>query len=115
MVQTLCKTCSEPQGITHSVSAFWLAPKQDSAHADLIVIRTNVLDVYTVLKRSTSEAQPQHEGHCPSHTLLLEHSQELHGEVQAITCLTSRRAGHRDSIVLAFDAVRVVEAVHDHH
>ena len=103
MVQTLCKVCSEPQGITHAVSAFWTTAKQDGALPDLIAIRTTVLDVYSVLRHGSEE---QHAVHRPSHTLQLEASHTLHGEVRAMVCLSSRRAGHRDSVVLTFDAVR---------
>lgn len=103
MVQTLCKVCAEPQGITHALSAFWTAAKQDGALPDLITVRTTVLDVYTVLRHGSEEQQASHR---PSHTLQLEASHTLHGEVRTMVCLSSRRAGHRDSLVLVFDAVR---------
>jgi hypothetical protein len=106
MVQTLCKICSDPQGITHSVAAYWLAPKQDADFPNIVAVRTNVLDVYSILHSNGKHAANGKESHCPSHTLQLEHTQALQGQVQAIACLNSRRAGHRDSIVLVFDAVR---------
>jgi hypothetical protein len=105
MVNTLCKACCEPQGITHSVAAFWTASKQDKKLPDLIAVRTTILDVYTVHHHSDPQAQ-QH-GHRPSLTLQMECSQTLHGEVQSMACLSARRSGQRDSVVLAFDAVRV--------
>jgi hypothetical protein len=105
MVQTLCKTSSPPQGVTHSVSAFWLAPKQDSEFPNLILIRTTVLEVYSLFHHGRKKAQVPSEGHQPSHTLQLEYTKTLHGEVQALACLASRRTGQRDSIVLAFDMV----------
>jgi hypothetical protein len=106
MVNTLCKARCEPQGITHSVAAFWTASKQDKKLPDLIAVRTTILDVYTVHRHFDSETN-QH-GHRPSHTLQLECSQPLHGEVQSMACLSARRPGQRDSLVLAFDAVRIL-------
>jgi hypothetical protein len=108
MVQTLCKVSSEPHGVTHCVSAYWLAPKQDSDFPDLIVVRSNVLVVYSVLHSGSKKAVSGGGGHCPSHTLQIEYTTVLHGEVHALACLASRRGGHRDSLVIAFDAVRSV-------
>ena len=102
MVQTLCKTAAPPQGITHCVSAFWLQPKQSTPFPNLIVIRTTDLDVYSVHHHPKAERT---DGHTPEHTLLLEHTETLHGEALAIASLPSLRSGHCDSIVLAFAGV----------
>ena len=109
MSQTLCKVCSEPQGVTHSEAAFWTAAKQDGALPNLIVVRTTVLDVYNVSRHdgSASQQADSETAHKPAHTLQLEATFTLHGEVRALCCLASRRAGHRDSLVLAFDGVRL--------
>lgn len=106
MVQTLCRTVAPPQGITHCVSAYWLAPKQACQHPNLIVIRTSVLEVYSVHHHPPGADAERTDSHTPQHTLLLEHTEVLHGEVLAAACLPARRAGHRDSVVFAFDAVR---------
>jgi hypothetical protein len=106
MVNTLCKACCEPQGITHSVAAFWTASKQDRKLPDLIACRTTILDVYTVREHGDGTQTPQH-GYKPSHSLQLECSLPLHGEVQSMACLSARRPGQRDSLVLVLDAVRI--------
>jgi hypothetical protein len=111
MVLTVCKTTGQPQGITHCASAFWLAPSKGSQHANLVVARTTLLEVYSVLHHPGSapgaaDAGPDAQ-HVPTHTLLLEYSQTLNGEVQAMATLPSRRPHLRDAIILAFDHVRI--------
>lgn len=104
-VQTVCKLCSEPQGITHSLAAHWLAPKQEGGLPNLIAGRSNHIDVYSILHEERDDAESQ-QGHWPSYTLMLEHTEALHGQVQALACLSARRANQRDSVVAVFDEVR---------
>lgn len=111
MVKSLCKVDCAPQGVTQSVAAHWLHSREEGRFPNLIAVRTTEFSVYSVrvhtLHDSTSVAAGDQEGKRPaSHTLELEYSTHLHGEVQAMACLPARRHTFRDSIILMFESVR---------
>lgn len=109
MVNSVCTIQSSGQGVCHSVAAHWLQPRKEGRFPNLIVIRTTELAVYSVYKHTVSPGNGK-EGtetsHVPRHTLQLEFSQELYGEVMSMACLHARRQNYRDSIILAFESVR---------
>jgi hypothetical protein len=107
MVKSICKVSTDPQGVTHSVSAYWLQPKREGQFPNLIVVQTTELLVYSVKKHvsATSDGDAAREG-LSGHTLELEYRTHLHGEVLAITCLRARRHNYRDSLIMVFESVR---------
>lgn len=112
MVQSVCTLQSSGQGVCHSVAAHWLQTRGEGRFPNLVVIRTTELAVYSVQKHSvslSSSKEGSEAAHVPCHTLQLEFSQELYGEVMSMACLQARRQSYRDSIVLAFQSVRFMD------
>lgn len=108
MVHSICTVQSSGQGVSHSVAAHWLQPRKEGRFPNLIIIRTTELVVYSVQKHAASPSSSKDASdasHVPRHTLELEFSQEMFGEVMSMACLPARRQNYRDSIVLAFDSV----------
>lgn len=109
MVHSVCTLQSSGQGVCHSVAAHWLQPRREGRSPNLIVVRTTELAVYSVQKHNvppSTNKESSEPSHVPCHTLQLEFSQELFGEVMSMACLQARRQNYRDSIVLAFQSVR---------
>lgn len=109
MVHSVCTLQSSGQGVCHSVAAHWLQPRREGRSPNLIVVRTTELAVYSVQKHNvppSTSKEGSEASHVPCHTLQLEFSQELFGEVMSMACLQARRQNYRDSIVLAFQSVR---------
>lgn len=110
MVKSVCKVDCAPQGVTHSVAAHWLHSRKEGRFPNLIVVRTTEFSVYSVKIHTpndlTSPAAGDREDKRPaSHTLELEYSTHLNGEVQAMACLPARRHTFRDSVILMFESV----------
>ena len=111
MVKSLCKVQCSPQGVTQSVAAHWLHSRKEGRFPNLIVVRTTEFSVYCVKIHATDDkasldADDQEAKRPASHTLELEYSTHLHGEVLAMACLPARRHTFRDSIILMFESVR---------
>jgi hypothetical protein len=111
MVKSICKVECAPQGVTQSVAAHWLHSRKEGRFPNLIVVRTTELSVYSVRTHKADDSQPLPAGDRQDkrpamHTLELEYSTNLNGEVLAIACLPARRHTFRDSVVLMFASVR---------
>eukprot|EP00892_Ulva_mutabilis_P007723 jgi/Ulvmu1/5322/UM022_0116.1 len=110
MVHSVCTLQSSGQGVCHSVAAHWLQPRKEGRFPNLVVVRTTELAVYSVCKHDVlpgNSKEGSDNSHVPRHTLQLEFSQELYGEVMSMACLNARRQNYRDSIVLAFESGQV--------